>query len=111
MVLKAFQKPVHFPVKFLQALICNKMIPLEDRQTGIRDIFRNFSRVVFPDHVFCPADYEGRCGNLCKLFRVNYPLSKANGLPASQTSFLRSTPVGAEQTSTGCFAPYYLHRR
>ena len=42
---------------------------------------------------------------------VNYPLSKANGLPASQTSFLRSTPVGAEQTSTGCFAPYYLHRR
>ena len=42
--------------------------------------------------------------------RVNYPLSKANGLPASQTSFLRSTPVGAEQTSTGCFAPYYLHR-
>ena len=44
-------------------------------------------------------------------FHVNYPLSKANGLPASQTSFLRSTPVGAEQTSTGCFTPYYLHRR
>ena len=35
-------------------------------------------------------------------FSVNYPLPKANGLPASQTSFLRSTPVGAEQTSTGC---------
>ena len=58
------------------------------------------------DHLHAVSDAVGT--GIC---RVNYPLSKANGLPASQTSFLRSTPVGAEQTSTGCFAPYYLHRR
>ena len=69
---------------------------------------------------FVQNQYRIRGVNKCMHFRmcftkcsqsVNYPLSKANGLPASQTSFLRSTPVGAEQTSAGCFAPYYLHRR
>ena len=60
----------------------------------------------YQDHLHAVSDAVGT--GIC---RVNYPLSKANGLPASQTSFLRSTPVGAEQTSTGCFAPYYLHRR
>ena len=42
---------------------------------------------------------------------LTFPESKDSGILASTTSFLRSTPVGAEQTSTGCFAPYYLHKR
>ena len=61
---------------------------------------------IFPVEVKSEANITSK-----SMKKVNYPLSKANGLPASQTSFLRSTPVGAEQTSTGCFAPYYLHRR
>jgi len=44
------------------------------------------------------------------ILSVNYPLSKVNGLPASQTSLLCSIRSEQSQTSSGCLAPYYLHK-